>query len=58
MRHVYIRGILAVVWLAAAVVSGISGRFEMALLYVIMGSIFLYSAYRALRQDKDGKGEQ
>lgn len=58
MRHVYIRGILAVVWLAAAVVSGISGRFEMALLYVIMGGIFLYSAYRALRQDKDGKGEQ
>lgn len=58
MRHVYIRGILAVVWLAAAVVSGISGRFEMAFLYVIMGGIFLYSAYRALRQNKDGKGEQ
>lgn len=46
MRHVYIRGILAMVWLAAAVVSGISGRFEMTVLYLILSGIFLYSAYR------------
>ena len=28
MRHVYIRGILALIWLAAAVVSGLSGNLE------------------------------
>lgn len=58
MRHVYIRGILAVIWLAAAVVSGISGRFEMAMLYVILCGIFLYSAYRAQQKEQDGKGER
>ena len=58
MRHVYIRGILAVLWLAAAVVSGISGRFEMAMLYVILCGIFLYSAYRAHHKEQDGKGER
>ena len=45
MRHVYIRGILALIWLVAAIVSGVSGNLEMTALYVIMGSVFLYSAY-------------
>lgn len=58
MRHVYIRGILAVIWLTAAVVSGISGRFEMAVLYVIICGIFLYSAYRTRQKEQDGKGER
>ncbi len=51
MRHVWIRGILALVWLAAAIVSG-------GVLYVILGMIFLVSAFSAWRQDKDGKGEK
>lgn len=49
MRHVFIRGILAVTWLAAGIVSG-------GILYVIMGGVFLYSAYTAWRKEKDGKG--
>lgn len=53
MRHVYIRGILSLIWLAAAIVSGISGNFEMAALYVILGGVFLYSAYAAWK--KEGK---
>ena len=48
---VWIRGILALVWLAAAIVSG-------GALYVILGMIFLVSAFSAWRQDKDGKGEK
>lgn len=45
MRHIYIRGILAVIWMAAAIISGISGSMEMAALYVLLGGVFLYSAY-------------
>lgn len=45
MRHVYIRGLVGLIWLVAAIVSGISGNFEMTVLYVILGGVFLYSAY-------------
>ena len=40
MRHVYIRGILALIWLVAAIASGISGNLEMTGLYVIVGGAF------------------
>lgn len=56
MRHVYFRAFLGLVWLAAAIVSGISGRFEMAVLYVILSTAFLYSAYAVWNKEKDEKG--
>lgn len=49
MYHVYIRGILAVVWFAAAIISG-------SALYVIMGCAFLYSTYATWKKEKDDKG--
>ena len=55
MRHVYIRGILALIWLAAAVVSGMSGNLEMTGLYVLMGAAFGYSAYATWKKEKNGK---
>ena len=58
MRHVYIRGILALIWLVPAIVSGVSGTLEMTALYVIMGSVFLYSAYSTWKREKNGKGEK
>lgn len=58
MRHVYIRGFLAVVWLAVAIVSSMSGHFEMTLLYVIMGGVFFYSAYTTWKKEMDEKGGQ
>lgn len=54
MRHIYIRGILGLVWLAAAA-SVISGKFEMAALYVIVGGAFLYSAYSGWKKEKGEK---
>ena len=57
MRHVYIRGILTLIWLAAAVVSGVSGNLEWAGLYVLMGAAFGYSAYASWEKEKNGKGE-
>lgn len=56
MRHVYFRVILAVVWLAAAIVSGMSGNIEMVVLYVILGGVFLYFAYTAWKKEKGRKG--
>lgn len=58
MRHVYIRGLIGLIWLAAAIVSGVSGNFEMSALYVILGGVFLHSAYTTWKKDKDSKGDR
>ena len=55
MRHVYIRGILALIWLAAAAVSGLSGNLEMTGLYVLMGAAFGYSAWASWKKTKNDK---
>ena len=55
MRHAYIRGILALIWLAAAVVSGLSGNLEWAGLYVLMGAVFGYSAWASWKKAKNDK---
>lgn len=55
MRHVYIRGLVGLIWLVAAIVSGISGNFEMTVLYVILVGVFLYSAYATWKKEKDNK---
>lgn len=58
MRHVTVRGILALIWLAAAVVSGLSGNLEWAGLYVLMGAAFGYSAWASWKKEKNNKGER
>jgi hypothetical protein len=57
MHHVYIRGILALIWLVVALISGISGNLEMAALYIIIGGLFLYSTYSMWKKEKKNKGE-
>ena len=54
MRHVYIRGILALIWLAAAV-SGVSGNLEWTGLYILMGAAFGYSAWASWKKAKNDK---
>ena len=58
MRHVYIRGIAALIWLAVSIVSGVSGNLEMAALYVLIGGVFLYSAYSAWKKEQNSKGDK
>jgi hypothetical protein len=58
MRHVYIRSMLSLIWFVTAIVCGISGNLEMAVLYVGIGLGFLYSAYAMWKKEKDGKGEK
>ena len=47
MRHIYIRGMIGLIWLAAAIVCGVSGGFPMMGLYLVLAGVFLYSAYTA-----------
>lgn len=56
MRHIYIRGMIGLIWLIAAIVCGVSGNFPMMGLYIILAGVFLYSAYTAWKNEKDGKG--
>ncbi|MCI8710856.1 MAG: hypothetical protein HFH23_00965 [Ruminococcus sp.] len=58
MRHVWIRGIMGLIWLGAAVVSGFSGGFETTLLYLVLGGVFFYSAYATWKKEKDDKGDK
>lgn len=55
MRHVYIRGIVGLIWLVAAIASGISGNMEMIAMYVLVGGVFLYSAYSGWKKEKGEK---
>lgn len=52
MRHIIIRGIMGLIWLAAAAAGVMSGNFEMAVLYLILGAAFLYCAYAAWKKEK------
>ncbi len=54
MRHVLIRGIMGLIWLAAAIISGVSGNLEMSSLYVILGGVFLYSSCTTWKKDYKG----
>ena len=56
MRHIYIRGIIGLIWLIVAIVCVASGNFPMMGLYIILAGVFLYSAYAAWKKEKDGKG--
>ncbi|MCI8597683.1 MAG: hypothetical protein HFJ10_04475 [Lachnospiraceae bacterium] len=58
MRHVCIRGMISLVWLIAAVVSGISGNLEITAFYCFLGGVFLYSAYSIWKKEKGIKGEK
>lgn len=55
MRHVWIRGILSALWLAAAIASGRSGRTGTAALYIAACGVFLYAAYAAWKKERGDK---
>lgn len=55
MRHIYIRGMVGLIWIAAAIASVVSGNFAMAALYVVLGGAFLYSAYTCWKKEKEEK---
>ncbi len=56
MRHFYFRLILGVVFAICAVYSFITLSIPFALMYVVLGGVFLYSAYTIRKKDKDNRG--
>ena len=58
MRHVYFRGIIGLVWLAAAILSGMSGHFAMAAFQAALGVGFLRASYTLWQKERDQKGER
>ena len=53
MRHFYFRLILGIVWLAAAIVSALGANVLFTALYVVLGIVFLWSAYSIWKKEKD-----
>jgi hypothetical protein len=56
MRHFYFRLILGVVFAICAVYSFIKANIPFALMYVVLGGVFLYSAYTIWKKNKDNRG--
>ncbi len=54
MRHFYFRLILGIVWLVAAVVSAVKANISFAVLYVVLGIVFLWSAC-SIRKKEEGQ---
>ena len=52
MRHVYFRAGLALLWLVAAIVGAVSGRWKLMFLYMVLGGVFGYSAYTLWKKNK------
>lgn len=52
MRHFYFRLVLGIVWLIAAIVSAVTTNFPFMALYIVLGIIFLYSAYSIWKKEK------
>ena len=42
MRHIYMQGIIGLIWLVAAIVCGIPGNFPMMGLYIVLAGALLY----------------
>ncbi|MDO5156523.1 MAG: hypothetical protein Q4D51_11215 [Eubacteriales bacterium] len=45
MRHVYMRGILGLIWLVAAIACAVMGNYSMIAIFALLGGVYLYSAY-------------
>ncbi len=59
MRHFYFRLIFGIIWLVVAVFSATVGlNISFAALYVVLGIIFLWSAYSIWKKEKDKNNEQ
>lgn len=52
MRHIYMQGIIGLIWLVVAIVCGIPGNFPMMGLYIVLAGALLYFAYAVLKKEK------
>lgn len=55
MRHFYFRIVLGIAWLFAAIVSMMNVNISFSALNVVIGIVFLYSAYSIWKKEKDNR---
>lgn len=55
MRHFYFRLILGIVFVACTIFSFATANIPFSLLYLGLGSVFLFSAYSLWKNDKDNR---
>lgn len=55
MRHFYFRFFFGIVWFAVAIVSAVKSNISFAVLYALMGVVFLWSAYSVRKKEKDNR---
>ncbi len=53
MRHFYFRLIFGIVWLVVAVISVMKANISFAALYVVLGIVFLWSAYASRKKESN-----
>ncbi len=53
MRHFYFRLIFGIVWLVVAVISVMKANISFAALYVVLGIVFLWSAYASRKKERN-----
>lgn len=58
MRHFYFRLIIGIIWLAAAAVSAVSLNIPVAVLNVMLGIKFIWSAFSVRKKRKDMDNDQ
>ena len=52
MRHCYFRILLGLVWMVAAIASGVRGNLSMTVLYGVLALVFHYTAYAIWKKEK------
>lgn len=57
MRHIYFRGVVAIVWGVAAVISAMNGDYSKLGLYGLLMGTFIVSAYSMWKKEKKNRGE-
>ena len=58
MRHFYFRLIFGVIWLAAAAVSAVRSNISFAVLYAMLGIVFLWYACSIWKREKEKDNDQ
>ena len=54
MRHCYIRLVIGLVWVVAALSCIVRGNLSMTVLYGALGVVFMYTAYTIWKKEKTG----
>ena len=55
MRRCYIRLVVGLIWLVAAICAALQGNISMMALYAVMGVVFLYTSYSMWKKKSEDR---